>query len=59
MLKLYALAAAFLIVGGSLYDFPKACYSHAFNACVSAQASSLSHGYTVDWNTVDAIRTFK
>lgn len=60
MFKLYALTAVFFVVGGSLYDFPAACFTpHAIGTCASVQTSALLNGYRVNWDAVDAIRTFE
>jgi hypothetical protein len=60
MLKLYALSALFLFVGGSLYDFPPGCFRPtAIGSCASAQTSALWNGYRVNWATVDAARIIR
>jgi hypothetical protein len=62
MLKLYALTAVAFIVLGSLYDFPRACFTTAnFGACTRAQyfaltsfgrhsRSVLDNGAIVNWD---------
>lgn len=60
MFKLYTLAAVFLFVGGSLYDFPAGCFrASAFGACARAQTSALWNGYRVNWDGIDAARVLR
>jgi hypothetical protein len=52
MLKLFAAAVVLFFVVGSLYDFPRACYTVAnFGACTRAQYHALTgygrHGSSV------------